>query len=237
MPRFAVYFVPETDDEFYRLGSQLMRYDVRARKPIHMSSALRDRLPTFDTAWAAKARPFGFHLTLCDAIDCTWAAVALVERELEALIGCFDPLHPFTLQQLPDHPIAVWGQPGDAIMALRYEPNDYMVMLTTLLVARLNPLGTGSGYLQRYLLGEDNHPPHRAQLTRLFYSPWVLDNWVPHFTLLNPFRGDEREAVAQALASAFAPFATLTIRSVCLMVQAREDSHWLIYREFWRPTP
>ncbi len=30
MPRFAVYYVPPKESEFYRLGSQIVGYDVRA---------------------------------------------------------------------------------------------------------------------------------------------------------------------------------------------------------------
>jgi hypothetical protein len=31
MPKFAIYYVPQQDDPFYRLGGQLLGYDIRAR--------------------------------------------------------------------------------------------------------------------------------------------------------------------------------------------------------------
>ena len=44
MPKFAVYYVPQADDPFYRLGSQLLGYDIRARAEVPLPSDLGDFL-------------------------------------------------------------------------------------------------------------------------------------------------------------------------------------------------
>lgn len=237
MPKFAVYYVPDADDMLYQLGSELLGYDVRAHAPLMLPPSWHTHLPTFDPAWVALARPYGFHATIGDALDTTWTAIPRIEEELGALLQCFDPDHPWTLQRNPAAPLAAWGEPGSDVIVLRYEPNDTLLMLHTLVIARINSLATGSRYLQHYLLGQDVYSPACAQQTRLFYSPTVLDHWDPHFTLLNPYSGGDRESVMQGLAAVFESFSALVIRSLCLMVQPQEDGEWHIYRELRRPLP
>jgi hypothetical protein len=194
-------------------------------------------LGSVDDAWVAVARPYGFHITITDAIDCTWATIPLVERELEDLLHCFEAAHAFTLQQRQDHPVVAWGTPRQEIIVLLYDANDYLKMLHTLLVARLHPLGTGSGYLQRALAEPPptTQPLHLRQRTRLFYSPTVFDSWQPHFTLFNPYTASDQDRVTRVMAALFRPFASLTVRSLCLLVQAEPQGQWQIYREVRRP--
>jgi hypothetical protein len=119
---------------------------------------------------------------------------------------------------------------------LRYEPNDALLMLHALIVAHINPLGIGSGYLRRYLVQPDEpSSPSRAQRTRLFYSPFVLDEWVPHYTLLNPYLGGDRDHIVPLLAHMFGGFSPVVIRSLCLMVQMHDGGRWHIHREVRRP--
>ena len=237
MPRFAIYYVPQAEDAFYRLGTSIVGYDVRARTTATMPPDLQLQIGQFDTSWTGLSQKFGFHLTICDALDCEWSTIPRVERELAELLACFDPAHPFTLRKQDNVPVGIWGEAGRNTLVLLYEPNTYFSMLHTLIVARINPLGTGSVYLRRYL----DHPekiqqPHRAQQLRLFHSATVLDNWYPHFTLLNPYSGGEPAAMASLLARLFEPYVQLTIRSVCLLVQMDNETKWHIYREFLRPT-
>jgi hypothetical protein len=116
-----------------------------------------------------------------------------------------------------------------------YEPNEYLRILHTLIVARINPRGTGSGFLKRYLTQPDREiPPHEIQKIRLFYSPTVLDYWCPHFTLLNPYTGKDATSIASRLAHLFTPYELLTVDTVCLLIQKDGEANWHIYREFRR---
>ena len=77
MPKFAVYdSLPQEDDPFYRLGTQILGYDVRARTLVP-SSSFQESLGQLDEAWTAISQPYGFHLTISDAIDCHWSAIPL----------------------------------------------------------------------------------------------------------------------------------------------------------------
>jgi hypothetical protein len=201
MPKFAAYYVPQADDPFYHLGTSILGYDVRARTSATLPSDLRENFGLFDADWTDISRPYGFHLSITEAIDCSWAAIPRLERELRDLLGCFDPAHPFTLQRQIERPVGIWGEPGRNSLVLLYQANEYLRMLHTLIVSRINPLGTGSGFLKRYLAHpEQQLQPHLAQQTRLFYSATVLDNWYPHCTLLNPYTGSEPDRMTSLLA-------------------------------------
>ena len=234
MPKFAIYFVPREDDPFYQLGTRNLGYDVRRRVSVTMRAYLQAELGEITPAWTAAARPFGFHLTVCDALDCDWRTIPAVETLLGDLLSCFAPATEFTLQQCATEPVAIWEDAGGQCLALRYHPNVMFSMLHALLIGCINPLGKGSGYLRSYLAGNQTAEPHCIQQVRLFYSPTVLDNWFPHFTLMNPYTGSDPAAMALRLGRLSEASASLTVHSLCLLAQENDDSDWFIYREFCR---
>lgn len=233
MPKFAVYYVPQADDPFYQTGSKLLGYDVRARQTIAPSPEQAAILGTDGATWTTKSRPYGFHLTICEALDCHWTAIPQIEQEIADLSGCFDPDHPFVLQQKQDHPIGIWGSSGKHSLVLLYKPNRTLHLLHTLLVARLTRFAIGSDFLQHYLTHpEQELPSHSRQQLRLFSSPTVFENWYPHFTLLNPYTGSSVTTMAARLAELFHTYSVLTIQTICLLIQDDDETNWQIYREF-----
>jgi hypothetical protein len=238
VPKFAIYFVPREDDPFYQLGSQILGYDVRGRVSVTMPAHLQRELGEIDSTWMAAARSFGFHLTVCDALDCDWSTIPAVENLLDDLLSCFAPATEFTLQRCATEPVAIWElweHAGAQCLVLRYHPNVMFSMLHALLIGSINPLGKGSGYLKRYLAGnQPAQPPHCVQQLRLFSSPAVLDNWFPHFTLMNPYTGSDPAAMALRLGRLSEASRTLTVHSLCLLAQEHDDANWFIYREFCR---
>ncbi|MBV9228329.1 MAG: hypothetical protein JOZ18_03370 [Chloroflexi bacterium] len=235
MPKFAVYYVPQADDPLYRTGSEILGYDVRTRQSVAQSSLLEEVLGPLSESWTSQSRPYGLHLTICDALDCQWTTIPQVERELADLLACFDPARPFLLERKELPTVGIWGKERRRTLVLRYEANASFRMLHTLLVARLNPLGTGTVYLRRFLTEPGNElPPHRVQQIRLFSSSTIFEHWRPHFTLLRPYTGQETEAMAARLTQLFQPYSTITVATICLLIQERDDANWQIYREFSR---
>lgn len=226
MPKFAVYYVPKKEDRFYELGTSILGYDVRARKRVPIAKELHD-LQGFDPDWVKKAQKYGFHLTIGDAIDFV-GNLHTIEKEIADIVACFHPDHCFTLEKSTGF-VTRWSN----AVVLRYDPNDFLKILHTLIVARVNPLGSGSGYLQRYLSGINQYTEqcyhHRIMK---FYSPYVLDSYSPHFTLLDPYTGQDYQSVKQLFSTMFSDFPCLKLDSVCLMIQMREDKNWIIYKEF-----
>ena len=89
MPKFAIFYVPQASDLCYQLGSQLLGYDMREQRDRELSPELQHYFEQFDAAWTAESQPYGFHLTISDALDCSWTTIPQVERELAGLLACF----------------------------------------------------------------------------------------------------------------------------------------------------
>lgn len=240
MPKFSVYYVPPENEELYKLGSAIVGYDVRAQKPVAMGDDVQTQLPEpIDPLWVRDARPFGFHLTIGDAIDFDFGDVGAIEDEIEDILDCFDQTHGFELTaRSTDFVLLGRGAPhwGPELCVLRYEPNDYLKIFESLIVARVNPLGSGSDYLRRLVgnpstYGTAHHKTHR---TKKFYSYSVFDTYNPHFTLLNPYRGTKHDEMREALAAIFRRFNKLWVCTICLLIQMEPGADWLIYREFER---
>lgn len=227
MPKFAVYYVPEESAELYRLGSSVLGYDVRKRESIQILKDLRS-IPHFTEQWITKARHYGFHLTIGDAIDFDVGEIGRIEKEVIEILGCFDPAHTFVLQRRQDDFVTFWGP----AVVLRYDPNDYLKILHAVIAARVHPLGTGSGYLQRYLVAPEKEiMPYRSHRITKFFSPTIFDSYSPHFTVLNPHSGESRSELTQLFCDTFGGFDKIVIRSICLLVQPTADENWQIYRE------
>jgi hypothetical protein len=232
MPKFAVYFAPKPDSSFYEFGSQILGYDLRARRSVQMSSGLKQELGQIEDAWVRDARPYGFHLTICDALDCDLSTIPVVESRLSELLGCFGHDTEFKLSRRNEEPVAIWGSAGAHPIVLRYDPNLSLAMLHALLVGCINPLGRGTGYLRDYLTGKREFEQSKARKIRVFSSHTILDYWAPHFTLLNPYSGPNAERLASALDRLSEKFQELIVDSVCLLVQEDDGANWFIYREF-----
>lgn len=235
MARFAVYYVPPAESPFYQQGTALLGYDVRAGRRVEPAWWVEEDLGGWDPEWVRKAVPYGFHCTLGDAIEFDPAQLPAIEWELEELWECFDPGNPLMLWQRGEEPVQI-REEGRGPVLLSYVPNQALIAFATAVVTRLNPLGSGSGYLERLEKDPERFRdrPHRAARIRKFYSPTILDGWRPHFTLLNPYEGGQPERAREKLANRFAEFAELELASVCLLVQDSDDEDWRIHCELHR---
>ena len=55
MAKFAVYYVPPTEDELYRLGASVLGYDVRKGEIVRTILVDPKVSPGFPEAWIGKA--------------------------------------------------------------------------------------------------------------------------------------------------------------------------------------
>lgn len=241
MPKFAIYYVPPAEDEFYRLGTQILGYDVRVGKSVELTDDLRNLLRSFDKQWIEDAQPYGFHLTISDAINFE-RRIEDIERETVAILNCFNPNHHFQLKSRNDDFVTFWRTKKGWAVVLRYDPNDHLKILHALVVSRTHPLGVGSGYLERYNADPSQYKNRRYQAHRIrkFYSPTVFDSYSPHFTLLNPYTGNDHDRLTRIFSKIFREFSCITLDTICLLIQRKKDENWEIHKEFklkFFPTP
>lgn len=225
--RFAVYLCPPATDPFYQLGSAVLGHDVRAGRTLPLPAFIRPE-------WQREAGPYGFHLTLVEAFSTLPERWAALEAELAACYACLSPqanLH------LTGGRLERWqGQ----VLAWRLEASPDLKLFQTLLAARLAPFAVHSPFDDEVA----EHPqryaaPHERACLRLFGTPRVLDRWQPHFTLVQPFQGDEVEAreLMAELDRAFSPYREQAVTSLALFRKEAGQERWQVARDFPLPAP
>lgn len=234
MCRFAVFFVPELNSRFYQYGSSILGYDIRRNTTdIEIHPDLLGPLASisFNRTWVENASPYGFHLTIGDAINFSNVPIDIIEHELGEIWGSFSPKSQFILRRDKKEPVSIWRE---EIVVLRYKANCNLKMLQSLVVGRVNTLGNGSGYYDEYCLNPDQFDADEALRRRKFFAPFILDSYTPHFTLLNPYTGTEPDRVRRVFSRIFRRWNELEVSTICLMVQWDRNGPWRIHREFQR---
>lgn len=222
--RFALYLIPSGD--LLRIGSKITGYNIRDKQPVEPYDFIRSE-------WIAENTQYGFHVTITDAIEIDDSQIPAVRDKIEQLLACLRPTNTYTLTKKR---VGFWRSESNmAVMLL--EPSRHVELLHDIMVATLHPMGKGSDYSQRYLQDKANFKPNTpTDIQRLeqFYSPYIFDDFVPHFTCISTFEGiaDDRAAVETQLATLFEPFESLAFESVALVVQKEGERYFSIDREF-----
>jgi hypothetical protein len=232
MPRFAVYYIPPSRSPFYRLGTSILRYDVRARTMMHADNPIRAQIPQFQEGYVAKPQSHGLHSSIIGPYQFDPDNLPEIEATVADVLSCFDPTSVFTLRAHRDF-VTFWNSQKE-IVVLRYEPNAALISLHTLLLTGLVRYASGSTYYPQYKDHQAHFSTSEWQRIRHFYHPNVLDGYNPHFTLLYPYGGDRHKEVERILRSLFGKFTTHKMESICLMMQSDKDAEWQIVREFER---
>lgn len=229
MAKFAVYTIPPAASNIYRRGSEILGYDVRTGQMLPSDNETRRALPTFDETWVAQPQSYGFHMTTGYSLFFEMARLPEIEREMEDVFNCFGADVEFWLHPAATGHIPFWR---DEIAVLHYEPNPAMLMLHTMLVARVNPLGTSSNPSRKFATADPaTLDPVQAHRVRRYYTPYMLDGWRPHFSLMYPYAGDDPIAMRAALTKLFPP-EPLQVESICLCVRGDDETYYRLHREF-----
>ena len=167
MAKFAVYTVPPADSLVYQRGSEILGYDVRAGEFLAEENATRAALPEFDAAWVEKPQTYGFHMTTGYSLYYDPQTLPQIEAEMEMVVGCFGRDVHFELTPADD-PLPFWR---DNIVVLHFNPNPAMLMLHTMLTARINPYGTSSNASESYAKKDPNEldPVNALRVKTLLY--------------------------------------------------------------------
>ncbi|MGB7340852.1 MAG: hypothetical protein WBC91_18285 [Phototrophicaceae bacterium] len=229
MAKFAVYTIPPADNILYQRGSELLGYDIRTGEFLPEDNATRRILPEFDSSWVTKPQTYGFHMTTGYSLFYNPTTLPQIEAEIELVLSCFGRDVSFILDPAED-PIPFWN---DTIAVLHFVPNPAMLMLHTMLTARVNPYGTSSSISEAFLKkNPEEVDVVKAARVQNFYTPHILDGWIPHFSLMYPYNGQQPHLMKQALLKLFPP-KRLPVKSICLLIREGNDTHYRLYREFF----
>ena len=188
----------------------------------------RAALPEFDAAWAALPQTYGFHVTAGYSLYFDLEKLLQIEQEMDDVFNCFSAGVEFMFTPALER-VVFWQ---DEIVVLRYDPNPALLMLHTMLIARVNPLGTGSNVSEAYAQKDAaTILPVNIHRVRKYYTPYMLDGWTPHFTLMMPYTGKQPDAMRAALLDLFDD-QPVKVESICLLVRQDDETHYRLHREF-----
>lgn len=232
MPDFALYYIPPAEHSLYRVGSDLLGYDLRAGNVLPVENAARAAMPNFDPGWVRESQQYGFHMTIAHAMHFDAEKLGAIEVEVESIMNLFDPAKPWLLT--PCEGTAYTAIAPNWACLLRYDPNQAFMMLHALIVARLCPLAIGTSQLDKFINGEVDSPLAVQHRLVQYYYPHIFDDFYPHFTLFNPLLVDDIDPVRTAVLSVVPQPEVMTVDSLCLLVRPDGEKHYKIHREFFR---
>lgn len=219
--RFAVYVVPPQASAYYHLGSQLLGYDVRARRHLPLPSFLRPE-------WQADAGPYGFHLTVVEGFYADPGQLPAIAGEVRRCLACFSPGADL---RLSGGRVEAWDDAQTWVQ--RFGASPALLVAHTLLLARLAPFVTASPFDHEVAAGKWPRPFEQARMT-LLHTPRGLDTYQPHFTLVQPYGGDPAPLRAR-LEDLTRPYTNLSVKALALCFKPDGQTHWQVYQEFELP--
>lgn len=227
--KFALYFIPQ-EGEFYYKGSTLLGYDIRNKKNIPQPEwVISD--------WMKNAVEYGFHLTITDAVECKPEDLSKITKNTQMLLDCFPKTGQFKLD-LYEEPVSFW--PSDKRQAaLKFVPNISTTILHTALVCFVQCLGTGSLYYDQLIEDPNRYEPsdiYKTKRTKLFWSPYIFDDFKPHFSVINPYTEQDHAIIQSRLNEwfkvVFHEIQKIQMTSLCLVVQRNQNDYFEIYKEY-----
>ncbi len=235
MDKFGIYFIPSVErSDFYNLGSKIVGYDIQNEKNIIKD----DRNLLFDQKWNSDCMEYGFHLTIGDAIYFETDKIQMISKEVQAILDVLDVNKLFELK--PNKKFLEWRGPNENILVLSYNANLYLQIFHTLVVSLIHPLGNGSLYTER----KKENPLKYAQEPFLnnrvdrFFTYSGLDNYQPHFTLLNPFVGSksEKSNLYSSIDQLFSEYksSVFEVSKLALVVKKSNENFFKIIKIFSR---
>ncbi|WP_029475949.1 hypothetical protein [Deinococcus frigens] len=216
--RFAVYLCPPAGSALSRMGSGLLGFDVRAGQPVALPAFLRP-------GWQADAGPFGFHLTVVEGFFTDPAWWPDIEAEARACVAC---LSPDAELALTNGRIAVWDD-GET-WVLRLDASPALLVAHTLLLSRLSRFVTASPFAGQVAQGLYARPFEGVRMS-LLHTPRGLDTWQPHFTLVQPYGGNDPQALRRELQACIQPFTTQSYAALTLFEKPEGEERWRVRAE------
>jgi hypothetical protein len=228
MADLGVFLIPPPDHPFYTLTSGILGFDVWAQR--RMPSTLTPDLgPETVREWLGAATGFGIHCTIGGAALAYDDADIPEIKDRLAWIG--SRTAPFTL--VNGHVLEQFRANPYVLLTAFDSPDGGIQRLHRQVVTIVSPLYTSSKY--------DSYLPRLNERERELYvrtgEPWVLEEFVPHWSLLTSLPGSEARAIARALISEklglFADERTRTLLiSDVHLVQRAEDGYCTVIGSF-----
>jgi hypothetical protein len=222
----AIYLIPSENDLFYKFGSKILGYDIRKEYCIPKGST------DIPANFIGEAKKYGFHATIVDVLYfCEESNIERIKAELKSL--CKE-LRCINLTNLK----FVKGFHSNTDLAITCKDESGIVeIMHHELISRINTTSISSVYKTNKTKKKfDNTAMRDKLMINRYGSPYILDKFKLHFTLLSdcPNINNSDNSTVNEIESGFLELAKseIEIDEVCLVVQENENENWRIEERY-----
>lgn len=214
MKQIAIYFIP-SDDKLYKKGSEIIGYDILKGRKANTS---KNKQILLAQKLNRQSRQFGFHLTLTDVVDIDELQLTKAVKRTEFI---------FKLPIFRDIKVEkdkIGLMPNANVLAIQFKNNLKLFLLHILLIFFVQKLGCKSNY--------SNHIESlnllRIMKTRLFLSPYIIDDFIPHITLIKDFPSKLSKEMMPYIKKSFKSCTYLNIKQIAIVIKESEEEYFRI---------
>lgn len=219
----AVYFIPPENSDLYKFGSELLGYDIYARKNIKS---------IIEKQHIGNAKDYGFHLTICDALFFfNNKEIREIEEELEFVLNDIAPFF------LTNFELNI-GFPNHKSISLKCQDlTGTMSLIHYELVNRIYRKSVASNYTMNLAKFDRGGNEQRQKLYTSWYNaPYILEEFVPHFTLGSEVTIDVRDELLANVKTLFHQKVkdnAILVEKVAILLFDIDKNHWFIHKEIF----
>lgn len=218
---FAVYLIPSADSPIYKFGSEILEYDVRAKRELQHTKWHNNIGAAFD---------YGLHVTIADALYfATESDINLICKEIEFLANEFQPFT-LNLNLEKDFP----NETGIALVC--QDTTGSLEALHHEMVARVYRRAVASNYDFDPTLADRDLDKERANLMiKHYHAPYILQRFKPHFSLLSNVPPKRKEQIYSEISKFYEKNiidTSIRISHIAIMHRPDPQGHWQILQEY-----
>lgn len=216
--QLAIYFVPPAETNMYKIGSEILGYDIRNQK----------ETPTQWGHYVGGAGRFGFHLTVCDALY--FLSKPEIEWCIEEVKFLAKKFHAFTLSDLQ---VKKPFPNKRSISIAAKDTSGSLEVLHHELVHRVYRRAIGSNYTFKTARTDRDDDSQRVDLMNKYYNaPYILKKFCPHLTLLTNV-DDSFDALADEfdLMLEGKVETTIQVEKLAILTKGANNDFWTIREE------
>ena len=215
MKQFAIYFIP-SDKNCYKIGSKIIGYDILSGKKVHAS---KDAQAVLAQKLNSKSSQYGFHMTLTDVVEIEDHLLTNAYERAKFIVS----LSIFNNIKLKREKIA--SMPNANVLAIQYMKNIKIMLLHFLLVIFVQRMGSDSGYLKQV----NGFDTWRKIKTRLFLSPYIFDDFLPHFSLLQNYVQKNHQSLKKELKAMTEDCNDICLNKIAFVIRESDEENFRVF--------
>lgn len=215
MKQFAIYHIPSNND-LYKKGNEIIGYDILNQSVIDSVNRYYQLTKNLNY----ESMVYGFHLTLTDVVEIDEERFNKAMQRAEFIFK----LSIFRGIRIEKDKIDI--MPNAKVLAIQYKSNLKLFLLHFLLIIFVQRLGFKSHY------SDHVHDLSLFQKikTKLFLSPYIIDDFLPHLSLVQNFMIKQHKEVFQYIKRTFKDDEYLEIRQIAIVTKEPSEMHFKVLK-------